>query len=196
MKKVTLISDKFSKVELLNLKNSDKKTVAIVNKLTCELKEGQKVKLPLSSSVDIDTSKTVSVDFGSLVRTQYAIFKELSIVYTFEELKDLEGKAFRVYFAYRLPSFKFPEEVLKEPKVSDTKRPSSKDTKAKAEEKKKKEEAEAQAKIEEEERLDLDFDLRTVALLRDLCITYGLTLPKEKQNTFEDSVLKILRRTE
>lgn len=194
MKSVKLISEKFSKIDLLNLKASDKKTVAIVNKLTKDLKEGTKVKLPLTSSVDIDTSKTVSVDVPSLIRTQYAIFNELSIVYTYEEEKDLEGKAFRVYFACRLPSFKFPDGVLKEPKVTETKRPSSKETKQKAEEKKQKEQAEEQAKIEEEEALDKAFDLQTVHLIEDLCITYGLKLPKEKQIDFEKAVYKILTR--
>lgn len=194
MKSIVLISEKFPKIDLLNLKASDKKTIAIVNKLTKDLKEGSKVKLPLTSSIDIDTSRTVSVDVPSLIRTQYAIFNELSIVYTYEEEKDLEGKAFRVYFACRLPSFKFPDEVLKEPKVTETKRPSSKETKQKAEEKKKKEQAEEQAKIEEEEKLDKAFDVQTVALLRDLCISYGLNIPKEKQADFEDKVLKILHR--
>lgn len=194
MKSVVLISEKFSKIDLLNLKASDKKTIAIVNKLTKDLKEGQKVKLPLTSSVDIDTSRTVSVDVPSLIRTQYAIFNELSIVYTYEEEKDLEGKAFRVYFACRLPSFKFPDEVLKEPKVTETKRPSSKETKQKAEEKKQKEEAEAKAKVEEEEALDKAFDMKTVSLIEDLCITYGLKLPKEKQTDFESAIYKILTR--
>lgn len=194
MKNYKLISSKFPKVDFDNLKKCDKKTIAIVNKLVGN--SDKKIKLPLSSSVDIDTNKTVSVDVASLIRSQYAIVQMLSIVYTYEEEKDLNGEAFRVYYAVKNPSFKLPEDVLNVPKVSDNKRPSSKTSKEKAEEKKKKEQAEEQAKIEEEERLDLDFDLRTVSLLRDLCITYGLTLPKEKQNAFEDSVLKILRRTE
>lgn len=194
MKGYKLINAKFPMVDFDNLKKCDKKTIAIVNKLVGS--NAKKVKLPLSSSVDIDTNRTVSVDVASLIRSQYAIIQMLSIVYTYEEEKDLNGEAFRVYYAIKNPDFKLPSEVLTEPKKNEGKRESSKVSKEKAEEKKKKEQAEEQAKIEEEERLDLDYDLKTVALLRDLCISYGLNLPKEKQNTFEQSVLKILRRTE
>lgn len=193
MKNYKLISSKFPMVDFESLKKSDKKTVAIVNKLLSSSKSG-KVKLPLSSSVDIDTSKTVSVDVPSLIRTQYAINGLLSVVYTYEEEKDLNGEAFRVYFAIKSPDFKLPKEILTEPKKNEEKRGSSKDAKAKSEEKKKKEQAEEQAKIEEEEKLDKAFDLQTVALLRDLCISYGLNIPKEKQTDFEEKVLKILHR--
>lgn len=195
MKKIKLINAKFPMVDFANLKVSDKKTVAIVNKLTSSIANGSKVKLPLSSSIDIDTNRTVSVDVASLVRTQYAIFNELSIVYTYEEEKDLEGKAFRVYFAIKNPQgFELPSEVLAEPKKAESKRPSSKETKAKAEEKKAEEKKAEEEKIAEEEALDKAFDLKTVALLRDLCISYGLNIPKEKQSDFEEKVLKILHR--
>lgn len=195
MKKIKLIKEKFPMVDFLDLKKSDKKTVAIVNKLMEKVKtEGSKVKLPLASSIDVDTSKNVSVDVPSLVRVQYAIFKELSIVFTYEEEKDINGESFRVYFACKLPSFRFPKEVLSEPKKSEGKRESSKVAKERAEEKKRAEEAEAEAINEEQSRLDNEFDKKTVELLEGLCITYGLKLPIEKRNKFEEDVLKILRR--
>lgn len=195
MKNIKLINSKFPRVDFDNLKNSDKKTVAIVNKLTNGLAKGSKVKLPLSSSVDLDTNKTVSVDVPSLIRTQYAVFNLLSVVYTYEEQKDLEGKAFRVYFAIVNPEgFDLPDEVLTEPKKAESKRPSSKETKAKAEQKKAEEQKAEEQKIAEEEALDHAFDMNTVHLIVDLSVSYGLKLPKERQSDFEKAIYKILTR--
>lgn len=195
MKKIKLINAKFPMVDFDNLKKSDKKTVAIVNKLV-EGSKAKKVKLPLASSIDVDTSKNVSVDVPSLVRVQFAINSLLSIVFSYEEEKDVNGDAFRVYYALKEPSFKFPKEVLTEPKKSEGKRESSKAAKERAEEKKRAEEAEAEAINEEQSRLDNEFDKKTAELLEGLCVTYGLKLPIEKRNKFEEDVLKILRRVQ
>lgn len=117
---VKLISEKFPKSEWVSLSNSDKKTIAIVKKLVSG-KNG-KVKLPLSSSIDVENARTVSVDVASLVRVQYAILKECSIVFTYAEEKDLNGENFRIYYAMKKIGFNLPSVVLREPKKNEQKR--------------------------------------------------------------------------
>lgn len=118
---VSLIADKFPKTEFMSLSNSDKKTIAIIKKLMADTKQ-KKVKIPLSSSIDVEKAKTVSVDVASLIKTQFAICKECSIVYTYEEEKDVNGENFRIYYAVKKPSFALPSSVLREAKKSELKR--------------------------------------------------------------------------
>ena len=124
MKKTTvkLISEKFPKTEWVSLSNSDKKTIAIVKKLMSTAGKSSKIKLPLSSSIDVESARTVSVDVPSLIRVQFAILKECSIVFTYEEQKDLNGENFRIYYAMKKASFSLPSEVLREPKKNEQKR--------------------------------------------------------------------------
>ena len=146
---VKLISEKFPKSEWMSLSNSDKKTIAIVKKLVSG-KSG-KIKLPLSSSIDVESARTVSVDVASLVRVQFAILKECSIVFTYEEQKDLNGENFRIYYAMKKVGFNLPSEVLREPKKNEQKR---KNTSSKSSTEQKKE-SEVKAKaIEAKESAD------------------------------------------
>lgn len=119
---VKLISEKFPKSEWVSLSNSDKKTIAIVKKLMTSAGKSGKIKLPLSSSIDVESTKTVSVDVPSLVRVQFAILKECSIVFTYEEQKDLNGENFRIYYAMKKVNFNLPSEVLREPRKNEQKR--------------------------------------------------------------------------
>ncbi len=132
---VKLISEKFPKSEWVSLSNSDKKTIAIIKKLMSESK-ASKVKIPLSSSIDVESAKTVSVDVPSLVRVQFAILKECSIVFTYEEQKDLNGENFRIYYAMKKTNFSLPSEVLREPKKNEQKRKNSSSGKSSTEQKK------------------------------------------------------------
>ena len=154
MKKTTvkLISERFPKSEWMALSNSDKKTIAIVKKLMAESK-AQKVKIPLSSSIDVESARTVSVDVPSLIRTQYAILKECSIVYTYEEQKDLNGENFRIYYAMKKVNFSLPSGVLREPKKNEQKRKNTSNSSTSSTTQKKESEVKAKA-IEAKESAD------------------------------------------
>ena len=149
---VKLISEKFPKTEWMALSNSDKKTIAIVKKLMTSAGKSNKIKLPLSSSIDVESAKTVSVDVPSLIRVQFAILKECSIVFTYEEEKDLNGENFRIYYAMKKTNFALPSEVLRDPKKNELKRKNTSSTSSTSQ-KKKDEEVKAKA-IEEKESAD------------------------------------------
>lgn len=154
MKKTTvkLIAEKFPKSEWVSLSNSDKKTIAIVKKLMTSAGKSSKIKLPLSSSIDVESAKTVSVDVPSLIRVQFAILKECSIVFTYEEQKDLNGENFRIYYAMKKANFSLPSEVLREPKKNEQKRKNSSSSSSNSQ--KKKEEEIKQKAIEQKESAD------------------------------------------
>lgn len=185
-----LVSKRFPKVEYSDLKKMDKKAVAIVDSFFNDNAKGKKIELPLTSSVDLEKDKLVSVDVASLVRIQYAIFTLSSLVFTYEERKDKDGKSYNVYFVEQADELKGEYEFYA-PKKSQVKRESSKKTAEKAQAKKA--EAEATAKTEADALAD-DFAKKHTKKILDLvCGKYGLKLDNVKYCDLEKDLIAILK---
>lgn len=185
-----VISKRFPKVAYDDLKKMDKKAVAIVDAFFTENSKGKKIELPLTSSIDLEKDKVISVDVATLIRIQYAIFTLSSLVFTSDERKDKDGKAYNVYFVEKSAEFKGEFEYY-EPKKSEVKRESSKKTAEKSAQKKA--EAEATAKTEAEALAD-DFAKKHTKKILDLvCGKYGLKLDSTKYSNLEKDLIAILK---
>lgn len=195
---MNIISKRFPKVAYDDLKKMDKKAVAIVDAFYSEsvpVGKDKKIELPLTSSIDLEKDKVISVDVATLKRIQYAIFTLSSLVFTTEERKDKSGKAYNVYFVERAKELKGEYEFY-EPKKNEVKRESSAVTAQKSAQKKAEEQKAEAEKIEAEAKLDADFDNKSVAMISKLAVDFGLKVTAEQLSKFEKEVLKILHRCE
>ena len=192
---MNIISKRFPKVAYDDLKKMDKKAVAIVDAFYTEKGKGKKIELPLTSSIDLEKDKVISVDVATLKRIQYAIFTLSSLVFTTEEKKDNEGKAYNVYFVEKAEELKGEYEFY-EPKKNEVKRESSAVTAKKSAQKKAEEQKAEAEKIEAEAKLDADFDNKSVSMISKLAVDFGLKVTAEQLSKFEKEVLKILHRCE
>ena len=192
---MNIISKRFPKVVYDNLKKMDKKAVAIVDAFYTENGKGKKIELPLTSSIDLEKDKVISVDVATLKRIQFAIFTLSSLVFTTEERKDKAGKAYNVYFVEKAEELKGEYEFY-EPKKNEVKRESSAVTAKKSAEKKAEEQKAEAEKIEAEARLDADFDKKSASMISKIAVDFGLKVSAEQLSKFEKEVLKVLRRCE
>jgi hypothetical protein len=192
---MNIIAKRFPKVAYDDLKKMDKKAVAIVDAFYTEKGKGKKIELPLTSSIDLEKDKVISVDVATLKRIQYAIFTLSSLVFTTVERKDKAGKAYNVYFVEKAEELKGEYEFY-EPKKNEIKRESSAVTAQKSAQKKAEAQKAEAEKIETEARLDADFDNKSVAMISKLAVDFGLKCTSEQLSKFEKEVLKILHRVE